>query len=147
MENTGCTTCHRRSDPPGLALEHFDGLGQFRAKENNAPIDVSADLEGAKFVGAQGLAGYLRASPKVPECLVRNVFAYGVGRKTGIRDEQYLADQTKVFVSSGYRVPDLMVQVASSPEFFKVALPAGARTASVDVTAESQATAKQLAKN
>jgi hypothetical protein len=134
MENTGCTTCHKRSDPPGLALEHFDGLGQFRAKENGAPIDVSADLEGAKFVGAQGLANYLRADPKVPACLVRNVFAYGVGRKTGIRDEDYLADQTKVFVNNGYRVPDLMMQVASTPEFFKATVPAGARTASAEST-------------
>jgi hypothetical protein len=141
MANTGCTTCHRRSDPPGLALEHFDGLGQFRANENGAPIDVSADLEGAKLVGAQGLANYLRESPKVPECLVRNVYAYGVGRKTGIRDEDYLADQTKAFISKGYRVPDLMVQIASSPEFFKVAVPAGARTAASD-PAQSQQTAK-----
>jgi hypothetical protein len=146
MANTGCTTCHKRSDPPGLALEHFDGLGQFRSKENSAPIDVSADLEGAKFIGAQGLAGYLRSSPKVPECLVRNVYAYGVGRKTGIRDEDYLADQTKAFVQNGYRVPDLMIQVASSPEFFKVTVPAAARTASTEA-AESQPAAKQLAKN
>ena len=55
MENTGCTACHRRSDPPGLALEHFDGLGQLRTTENGTPIDVSADLNGAKFSGAQGL--------------------------------------------------------------------------------------------
>jgi hypothetical protein len=152
MENTGCTTCHKRSDPPGLALEHFDGLGQFRAKENGAPIDVSADLEGAKFVGAQGLANYLRADPKVPACLVRNVFAYGVGRKTGIRDEDYLADQTKVFVNNGYRVPDLMMQVASTPEFFKATVPAGARTASAESTVlpradRDQQTAKASTQN
>jgi hypothetical protein len=125
MENTGCTTCHKRSDPPGLALEHFDGLGQLRTMENGSPIDVSADLEGAKFVGAQGLAKYLRDDPKVPACLVQNVYAYGIGRKIGIRDEDYLANQTKGFVSSGYRVPDLMAQIASSPEFFKATLPSG----------------------
>ena len=137
MENTGCTTCHKRSDPPGLALEHFDGLGQFRASENGASIDVSADLNGIKLVGAQGLAGYLREDPKVPECLVRNVFAYGVGRKTGIRDEDYLTDQTKAFISNGYRVPDLVVQIAASPEFFKVTVPAGARATSTSEAAVS----------
>jgi len=127
MENTGCTTCHKRSDPPGLALEHFDGLGQFRASENGAPIDVSADLNGVKFTGAQGLADYLQKQPKVSACLVRNVFAYGVGRKTGIRDEGYLEEQTKAFVANGYRVPDLMRQIAGSPEFFKAVVPSGAR--------------------
>jgi len=129
MENAGCTVCHRRSDPPGLALEHFDGLGQLRTTENGLPIDVSADLAGVKVVGAEGLARYLHDDPKVPACLVRNVYAYGVGRKTGIREEDYLADQTKIFANHGYRVPDLMLQIASSPEFFKVAAPSAARTA------------------
>jgi hypothetical protein len=127
MENTGCTTCHKRSDPPGLALEHFDGLGQLRTTENGVPIDVTADLNGVKLVGAQGLANFLHEQPKVSECLVRNVFAYGVGRKTGIRDEDYLAAQTKQFVANGYRVPDLMAQIAASPEFFKAVIPSGAR--------------------
>ena len=148
MENTGCTTCHKRSDPPGLALEHFDGLGQYRAVENGAPVDVSAEFDGVKFTGAQGMANWLRNSPKVSECLVRNVYAYGVGRKTGIRDEEYLADQTKAFTATGYKVPDLMMQIASSPEFFKVTVPAGARTAaSTDGSAQPQQTAKNLAKN
>jgi len=131
MENAGCTVCHRRSDPPGLALEHFDGLGQLRTTENGVPIDVSADLSGVKLVGAEGLAKFLHDDPKVPACLVRNVYAYGVGRKTGIREEDYLADQTKIFANNGYRVPDLMVQIASSPEFFKVTGSSGARTAAL----------------
>lgn len=123
MENTGCTACHRRSDPPGLALEHFDGLGQLRTMENGARIDVSADLDGKKFEGAQGLAKYLRDDPKIPACLVRNVYAYGVGRPTDERDEDYIADQTAAFASSGYVLPSLMAQVASSPEFFKPIIP------------------------
>jgi hypothetical protein len=127
MENTGCTACHRRSDPPGLALEHFDGLGQLRTMENGSPIDVTADLNGVKFTGAKGLGDMLRNDKRVPACLVRNVYAYGVGRKTDERDEDYLADQAKAFAASGYRVPDLMVQIASTPEFFKAVIPSGAR--------------------
>lgn len=129
MQNTGCTACHRRSDPPGLALEHFDGLGQLRTMENGTPIDVSADLNGAKFTGAAGLARYLRDDPRVPACLVRNVYAYGVGRKTDDRDEDYLTDQTRAFAAAGYRLPDLMTQIATTPEFFKVVVPAGAGSA------------------
>jgi hypothetical protein len=125
MSNTGCALCHRRSDPPGLALEHFDGLGQLRTQENNSPIDVNADIRGKKLEGAQGLGEFLRNDPRVPACLVRDVYAYGVGRRIDDHDEDYLAEQAKVFAGNGYRVPDLMVQIAASPEFFKVALPAG----------------------
>lgn len=129
MENEGCAACHRVSDPVGLALEHFDGLGQRRTLENGLPIDVSADLNGAKFAGAQGLGLYLRQQHKIPACLVRNVYGYGVGRALDERDEDYLADQTAAFAKDGYRVPQMMARVAASPEFFKVKLPAKARPA------------------
>jgi len=125
MSNPGCSGCHMRSDPPGLALEHFDGLGQLRTMENGAMIDVSADIYGVKLVGAQGLGKFLHDDPRVPACLVRNVYAYGAGRATGAQDGDYLSNQTKAFASDGYRLPDLMVQIASSPEFFKVVVPTG----------------------
>ena len=55
-------------------VEHFDGLGQLRTLENGTPIDVSADIDGAKFIGAQGLGKYLHNDPRVPKCLVRQLF-------------------------------------------------------------------------
>ncbi|GAB1263269.1 hypothetical protein NBRC116493_26390 [Aurantivibrio infirmus] len=140
MENTGCTACHQRSDPPGLALEHFDGLGQLRKYENGTLIDVSADLNGVKLVGAKGLGEFLHEDPRIPACLVRNVYAYGVGRETDFWDEDYLADQTDAFAENGYRVPDLMKQIVSTPEFFKVVVPEGQETASA---AESVSIAAQ----
>jgi len=123
MENEGCSGCHRRTDPIGLALEHFDGLGQLRTLENGVPIDVSAEVRGATIEGAQGVGSYLRDEPRVPACLVRNVYSYGVGLKTFGRDRQYLAAQTKAFADSGYRFPALMMRIAATPEFFKVVTP------------------------
>src|SRR5436190_8298045 len=107
MRNAGCVSCHSRSDPLGLALEHFDGLGQLRTLENGTPIDVSADIDSAKFVGAPGLGKYLHNDARVPKCLVRQLYTYGVGRRTDDSDENYLARQTKVFARSGYRLPGL----------------------------------------
>lgn len=120
MQNPSCAGCHRRIDPLGLTLEHFDGLGQLRTMENGATIDVSADLFGTKIAGADGLGRFLHDDPRVPACLVSNVYSYGIGRKTDLKDGDYLAAQTKVFAGNGYRFPDLMLQIASSPQFFKV---------------------------
>lgn len=120
MNNKGCASCHRMTDPPGLGLEHFDGLGQLRTMENGTPIDVTTDLYGVKFEGARGLGKVLYNNPDTSACLVRKIYAYGVGRKTEERDESYLAEQTKAFAADGYRLPGLMSQIASSPEFFKV---------------------------
>jgi hypothetical protein len=129
MNNIGCAGCHRRTDPPGLALEHFDGLGQLRTMENGARIDVGGELDGTKFEGAQGLGKRLRDDPKVTWSLVRNVYAYGVGRKTEERDEAYISRQAKAFAGNGYRLPDLMLRIASSPEFFRVNFPEGVQPA------------------
>ena len=126
MENEGCSGCHRRTDPIGLALEHFDGLGQLRTMENGTPIDVTAELKEASFEGAPGLGNYLRNEPRVASCLVRNVYQYGVGHKTFGSDRPYLTAQTQAFVEKGYRFPELVTQIASSPEFFKVVVPKSA---------------------
>ncbi|WP_198683626.1 DUF1592 domain-containing protein [Peristeroidobacter agariperforans] len=123
MENEGCSGCHRRTDPLGLALEHFDGLGQLRTMENGAPIDVSAEIKDVRIEGARGVGEYLRTEPRVPACLVRNVYSYGVGEKTYGRDKAYLAVQTQAFIASGYRYPALVRQIATSPEFFQVVAP------------------------
>jgi hypothetical protein len=127
MQTVGCAGCHRLTDPPGLALEHFDGLGQLRTMENGSRIDVNGELNGVKCEGAQGLGKLLHDNPEVPTCLVRKVYAYGVGRKTEDQDERYIAEQTRMFAGSGYRLPDLMAQIALSPEFFKVVFPGGTR--------------------
>ncbi|HEY6970164.1 MAG TPA: DUF1588 domain-containing protein, partial [Candidatus Angelobacter sp.] len=137
MQNTGCAVCHRRTDPPGLALEHFDGLGQLRTMENGTTIDVSSGINGVKFEGAQGLGQYLHDSPRVPACLVRNVYAYGVGRQPNAQEEDYLLKQARAFADNGYRLPDLMVQIASSPEFFKVVVPDAARPPSSTASAQT----------
>jgi hypothetical protein len=123
MENEGCSGCHRRTDPIGLALEHFDGLGQLRTMENGMTIDVTAAIKEASFEGAQGLGNYLRNEPRVASCLVRNVYQYGVGHKTFGSDRPYLAAQTQAFAANEYRFPELVTQIATSPEFFKVIVP------------------------
>ena len=125
MANPGCAVCHVHNDPMGLALEHFDGLGQLRTTENGKTIDATADLRGVKIEGARGLGQLLHDSSRVPACLVRNVYSYAAGRKTDLQDGDFLADQTKAFASNGYRLPNLMLQLASSPHFFRVVLPSG----------------------
>ena len=125
METAGCAVCHVRNDPMGLALEHFDGLGQLRTTENGNTIDATADLGGVKIEGARGLGQLLHDSPKVSACLVRNVYSYATGRKPDSDDSDYLGDQTRAFAGNGYRFPDLLLQIASSPHFFRVVLPSG----------------------
>jgi hypothetical protein len=124
--NPGCFGCHNVSDPPGLALERFDGLGQYRQLENGAPIDVSAEIGGRAFSGSIGLGQFMHDNPTVPSCLVRNVHYYGVGRTVDAKDDAYLARQKKFFADNGYRLPELMRSVLNDPHFYRVVMPADA---------------------
>lgn len=132
MENTGCVACHRRSDPPGLALEHFDGLGQLRKYENGQLIDVSATtLDGTELVGARGLGEWLRTDERVPACLVRNVYAYSAGRLPAPGIDSFMASARRDFAGNGYRLPGLLRRMATAPEFFDVVVPEGLGAASL----------------
>lgn len=136
MSNPGCIVCHQRSDPPGLALEHFDGLGQLRKYENGQLIDVSADLFGNQFIGAQGLGEFLYNDPRASSCLVRNVYAYGVARMPGSSERPFINAQIEQFSANGHKLPALFSQLALAPEFFNVTLPEGLHAAPAIATTE-----------
>ncbi|HVY89432.1 MAG TPA: DUF1592 domain-containing protein [Hyphomonadaceae bacterium] len=139
MTNAGCSSCHGLSDPAGLTLEHFDGLGQLRTLENGKEIDVSAKIGTTSFSGAQGLGQMMHDSPDVPACLVRNVYDYGVGRSVDYKQMPYYQAQTKAFAADGYALPKLYERIVTSPEFFKVVLPAGAKAPDVKSAAAQSA--------
>lgn len=128
MTNPGCSGCHKASDPVGLTLEHFDGIGQKRTLENGMPIDVTGELAGRAFTGAPGLGQWLHDDKHVPACLVRQVYAYGVGRAPRGDEYAWLASQADAFATDGYRLRALFRRIGASPEFFKVALPEKAAT-------------------
>jgi len=57
-----CSRCHRKLDPIGLALENFDGIGQWRDEMAGKPIDVQGTFYGGgEFQGPEGLKRELQA--------------------------------------------------------------------------------------
>ena len=117
MTNPACAGCHKITDPIGLALEQFDGLGAVRARENGKPIDTSGALDGAAFTDAAGLGQALHDDPKTTACLMDKLVAYGTGRTltSGAWRTALLRD----FADGGYRLPALMRRIATSADFFR----------------------------
>ena len=117
-----CAGCHRITDPIGLALEKFDGAGQFRETENGAPIDTSGDLDGIAYTDSAGLGHALHSNPATTTCLVNRLYAYGSGNSLSSRSEwmTYLEDQ---FVEDSYRVTSLLERIATSKAFYAVSAP------------------------
>ncbi|MBL8956461.1 MAG: DUF1592 domain-containing protein [Myxococcaceae bacterium] len=72
----GCASCHRILDPPGFALEHFDGMGLYRTDDHGKKVDAHGGLEGSDRnyvgVGAALLGSALAESAQAERCYTKN---------------------------------------------------------------------------
>ena len=121
LENPVCAGCHKITDPMGLALENFDGAGQYRETERGVAIDATGSLDGKSFTDVKGLAQAMHDHPAVTSCIVKRVYAYGTGSPTTGADRQMLQGLDKNFAANGYRLRELLKTVVMSSAFSKVA--------------------------
>jgi hypothetical protein len=77
-----CASCHVRMDPIGLAMEHFDAVGQWRDEADGHPVDASGVLPGGiAFNGPNELKKILLArDDQVVENVTRRLMTYVLGR-------------------------------------------------------------------
>ncbi len=136
LKNPVCAGCHKITDPMGLALENFDGAGQFRLEEKGSAIDASGSLDGKEFKDVTGLALALHDHPQVTSCLVKRVFAYGTGSPASADEKATLDYLNKNFAAGGYRLRNLLKTVVMSSAFSTVATstPEPAKTASISAS-------------
>ncbi len=118
--NPVCAGCHKITDPIGLSLENFNGAGQFRQVEGGETIDSSGSLDGTKFSDAAGLGKALHDHPSLPSCFVRRLYSYGVGYDAVTTQRPVLDELTKRFAQHGYRVVDLLHEIATDDAFYNV---------------------------
>jgi hypothetical protein len=119
-----CRKCHKLTDPIGLGLEVFDGIGRYRSAENEAPIDTSGDFDGHAFANPAQLGEAFADNPLVSACLVQNLYRYAVGRKQTNPERRLLRYLEEQFALNGYQVPALMRDIALSEAFRTASRPA-----------------------
>lgn len=116
-----CVGCHKITDPLGLALENFSTIGGYRRTENGAPIDTRGALDGVQFTDAAGLGLAVHDNPATQACLVSRVYSYAVGREVTKSEAVWLTDYIgKRFQSGGYRLPELLRNIAINDTFYRV---------------------------
>lgn len=119
-----CAGCHKLMDPIGLALENFDSDAGYRTAENGQTLDTSGELDGVRFADAAGLGRAIHDNPASGACLVRRLYAYATGRAPARRDMPWIRSLERNFAADGYRVPALLLRIATSENLYRVTAPA-----------------------
>ncbi len=116
-DDPACRNCHEFMDPPGFLFEHFDSIGSWRDREPGGEIDATGSLDGTDLDGATDLGTVLREDPRVPACVVKQLYRHTMGRLEADTERAALASLEASFRSAGYRFDELMLAFALSDEF------------------------------
>ena len=114
-----CAQCHARLDPLGFGLENYDGIGAWREKDGNFPIDASGELPGgAKFSGPKELKGILLGRKREFErCLTDKLLTYALGRGLGPTDTCAIDGIVDAVEADGDKFSRLVAEVVKSAPF------------------------------
>jgi mono/diheme cytochrome c family protein len=117
--NPVCASCHARMDPLGFALENFDATGQWRALENDKPIDNSAVLpDGTSFAGPTGLRELLLGqSESIVTAVTEKLLMYSLGRGLEYYDAPAVRKVVRESKASNYAIQSLIVGIVKSTPF------------------------------
>jgi hypothetical protein len=119
-----CAGCHAvLINPLGFALEHFDGMGQYRDSDNGQPVDATAtyDVDGAQvsYDGAVQFAQMLAGSSQANECYARRWAEYLYGRdfRPAELSDQNLILQGGALSQGGAPIAELIAQLVATDAF------------------------------
>jgi hypothetical protein len=124
-ESPPCSACHVLMDPPGLAYENFDSIGQWRTTDNGQPVDVS-NLHiinvvdpAVTFNGPIELANVVAQAPTAQKCMVRQWEAFVLGKASAnaLDSTIDLSDAYAVFKATGFTLKELIVSVLTTDAF------------------------------
>ncbi|HCC20628.1 MAG TPA: hypothetical protein DEP88_05205, partial [Verrucomicrobiales bacterium] len=120
-----CASCHVKMDAIGFGLENFDTIGRWRDTEKvgkkHVPIKPGGILpNGQKFNNANELKKVLLTNEKeLATQLTESLLTYGLGRTIEFSDADDVELITNRLRKDGYRLRDMIREVATSPLFKK----------------------------
>jgi hypothetical protein len=118
QRNPTCANCHRRIDPLGFPLEHYDAIGRWRTEyPDGQPIDDSATLaDETHIAGMDGLLDYLAAQEQqVLRTLAFKLAGFALGR-TVLASDRPLMDRL-VAAGGDATFAELASEIVTSRQF------------------------------
>jgi uncharacterized protein DUF1592/uncharacterized protein DUF1588/uncharacterized protein DUF1587/uncharacterized protein DUF1585/uncharacterized protein DUF1595 len=120
-ENAQCAGCHSRIDPYGLALENYNAIGIWRAKEADHEIDSSGTLpDGSPFKNVAEFRTLLNGKQaKFRKALVEKLLIFALGRGLEYADNRTVREICSKVELQGDHFSDVILAIAESDLFQK----------------------------
>ncbi|MEM1296373.1 MAG: DUF1588 domain-containing protein, partial [Verrucomicrobiota bacterium] len=116
-----CYSCHKTIDPPGLALENFNPVGQWRTRYGNrgATVDpASSTPEGDPFADIIALKKiYAKRDGQLARAFTKQFLTYATGASIRFSDHAAIDEMVAASETSGYGLQTLMKAALTSPIF------------------------------
>jgi hypothetical protein len=115
-----CANCHAKMDAFGFALENFNGIGQWRDRdETGAKIDASGKLATGRAInGLSDMKTLLRSKKQdFARCLTEKMLIYALGRGLDYYDEPTITRIGFILEKNDYRFSTLIGGIVKSPAF------------------------------
>jgi hypothetical protein len=119
--NAACASCHSRMDPLGFGLENYDGIGAWRDRDSNFPVDASGVLpDGESFNGPGELKNLLKHRlHDFATCMTEKMMTYALGRGLEYTDKYTVDEIVSAVGKDDYRFSTLVVEIVRSEAFVK----------------------------
>lgn len=118
--NPTCFECHRKIDPLGLSMEHYDHVGAWRDRyAKGLPINGAGQMpDGASIDGPEGIKRYLKARPEqFTRCLTEKLFIYALGRRLSFTDRDDVDRIVTLMPRLDYGLRELIMRIVASEPF------------------------------
>ncbi|MEN9733177.1 MAG: hypothetical protein RLZ45_1172 [Verrucomicrobiota bacterium] len=119
-DNAMCASCHARMDPIGFAFEHFDGIGGYRDRDGDQPLETAGELNsGERFQDHRELNRIFATAKKDDflRCLSEKMLTYALGRGLEYYDRPAVRRIVERLEQGDGRFSDLVLGVVESVPF------------------------------
>jgi hypothetical protein len=124
VSDTRCSSCHRKFDAFGFALEGFDAIGRFRNRDlGGRTVDTKTQLpDGKQIDGLAGLRDYLGVTRRhaFVHQFCRKLLGYALGRGIQLSDEPLLDEMEQRLSGSNDRFSVLVETILQSRQFREI---------------------------
>lgn len=125
--DSSCASCHVLTDPLGLALEHYDLVGQYRTHyaDDGVAVDTVVQLpphdaypNGLSLTGLNDVSEFIATDPAFMTCLMEQLYTYGLAHvpREGV-DDGNVALLAERWQEDGPSLPVALSTVVESKPF------------------------------